>query len=68
MQEKKFYMLKGIGEISFEVTDSYDNENEGNFIVGKDNTKTIKITNTTKLTGNQVHNLAEMQTPVNRWW
>jgi hypothetical protein len=48
-QEKKFYMLKGVGEISFEVIDSYDNENEGHFIIGKDNTKTIKITNKTKL-------------------
>lgn len=48
-QEDKFYMLKGVGEISFEVIDSYDNENEGHFIVGKDNTKTIKITNKTKL-------------------
>ena len=49
-QENKFYMLKGIGEISFEVIDSYNNENEGHYIIGKDNTKTIKITNTTKLT------------------
>ena len=51
-QEKKFYMLKGTGEISFEVIDSYNNENEGHYIIGKDNTKTIKITNTTKLTAN----------------
>jgi hypothetical protein len=49
-QEDKFYMLKGVGEISFEVIDSYNNENEGHFIIGKDNTKTIKITNKTKLT------------------
>lgn len=48
-QEDKFYMLKGVGEISFNVTDSYNNENDGIFIVGKDNTKTIKITNKTKL-------------------
>jgi hypothetical protein len=48
-QEDKFYMLKGVGEISFEVIDSYNNENEGHFIIGKDNTKTIKITNKTKL-------------------
>lgn len=48
-QEDKFYILKGVGEISFEVIDSYSNENEGHFIVGKDNTKTIKITNKTKL-------------------
>ena len=48
-QEDKFYMLKGVGEISFNVIDSYNNENDGIFIVGKDNTKTIKITNKTKL-------------------
>ena len=51
-QEDKFYMLKGVGEISFKVTDSYNNENNGLFIVGKDNTKTIKITNKTKLDAN----------------
>lgn len=51
-QEDKFYMLKGIGEISFNVIDSYNNENNGIFIVGKDNTKTIKITNKTKLDAN----------------
>lgn len=48
-QEDKFYMLKGVGEISFNIIDSYNNENDGIFIVGKDNTKTIKITNKTKL-------------------
>ena len=51
-QEDKFYMLKGVGEISFNVIDSYNNENNGIFIVGKDNTKTIKITNKTKLDAN----------------
>jgi hypothetical protein len=49
-QEDKFYMLKGVGEISFEVIDSYENQDEGHFIIGKDNTKTIHITNKTKLT------------------
>lgn len=51
-QEDKFYMLKGIGEISFEVTNSYNNKNDGLFIVGKDNTKTIKITDKTTLNAN----------------
>ena len=51
-QENKFYMLKGVGEISFKVTNSYNNENDGLFIVGKDNTKTIKITNKTNLDAN----------------
>lgn len=51
-QENKFYMLKGIGEISFEVTNSYNNKNDGLFIVEKDNTKTIKITDKTTLNAN----------------
>ena len=51
-QEDKFYMLKGVGEISFEVTNSYNNKNDELFIVGKDNTKTIKITDKTTLNAN----------------
>ena len=47
-QEKKFYMLKGAGEVALEVIDSYDNENEGYYTIGK-NTNSIHITNTTKL-------------------
>lgn len=47
-QEKKFYMLKGAGEISLEVIDSYDNENEGYYTIGK-NANSINITNKTKL-------------------
>ena len=52
-QEDKFYMLKGVGETSFKVTNSYNNGNDGLFIVGKDNTKTIKITNRTNLVVNR---------------
>lgn len=51
-QEDKFYMLKGVGEVSFEITNSYNNKNDGLFIVGKDNTKTIKITDKTTLNAN----------------
>lgn len=47
-QEDKFYMLKGVGEISFEVIDSYDNENEGHYFIGKD-TNSVHITTRTKL-------------------
>lgn len=47
-QEKKFYMLKGTGEIAIEVIDSYDNENEGYYFIEK-NTNSIKITKSTKL-------------------
>jgi hypothetical protein len=51
-QEDKFYMLKGTGEVSLNIKDSYQTLNDGTYIVGKDNTKTIKITNATKLTAN----------------
>lgn len=47
-QEKKFYMLKGAGELSFEVIDSYENQDEGHYIIEK-NTNSIHITNLTKL-------------------
>ena len=47
-QEKKFYMLKGAGEVALEGIDSYNNENEGYYTIGK-NTNSIHITNTTKL-------------------
>lgn len=47
-QEDKFYMLKGAGELSLEVIDSYDNENEGHYFIGKD-TNSVKITKSTKL-------------------
>lgn len=51
-QEDKFYMLKGTGEVSLNIKDSYQTLNDVTYIVGKDNTKTIKITNATKLTAN----------------
>ena len=41
-------MLKGTGEVTLEVIDSYNNENEGYYTIGK-NTNTIHITNSTKL-------------------
>lgn len=47
-QEKKFYMLKGAGEISLKVTGSYNNQDEGYYTIGKD-TQNVHITNTTKL-------------------
>lgn len=47
-QEDKFYMLKGAGEMAIEVIDSYDNENEGYYFIGK-NSEKIKITKSTKL-------------------
>ena len=47
-QEDKFYMLKGAGELSVEVIDSYDNQDEGHYIIGK-NQNSVHITNSTKL-------------------
>lgn len=47
-QEKKFYMLKGAGEVKFNLTNTYKNLNDGIYIIGK-NQETIKITNTTTI-------------------
>lgn len=47
-QEKKFYMLKGAGEVKFNLTKTYKNLNNGIYIIGK-NQETIKITNTTTI-------------------
>ena len=47
-QEKKFYMLKGAGEIKLSITKSYNNKNEGIYIIGK-NTNSIHVTKTTSI-------------------
>jgi hypothetical protein len=47
-QENKFYMLKGAGEVKFNLTNTYKKLNEGIYIIGK-NQETIKITNTTTI-------------------
>lgn len=47
-QEDKFYMLKGAGEITFNLTNTYKKLNDGIYIIGK-NQETIKITNTTTI-------------------
>lgn len=48
-QEKKFYMLKGAGEIKLNLTKTYNNENEGIYTIGK-NTNFIHVTKTTTIT------------------
>lgn len=48
MQENKFYMLKGAGEVKLDIQKSYKNLNDGIYIIGK-NQETIKITNTTTI-------------------
>lgn len=48
-QEKKFYMLKGAGEVKLNLTKTYNNENDGIYIIGK-NTNFIHVTKTTTIT------------------
>lgn len=47
-QENKFYMLKGAGEVKFNLAKTYMNINDGIYIVGKDQ-GSIRITNTTTI-------------------
>lgn len=47
-QEKKFYMLKGAGEVKLNFAKTYKNINDGVYTIGK-NQQTIKITNTTTI-------------------
>jgi hypothetical protein len=47
-QENNFYMLKGAGEVKFNLTKTYKNLNDGIYIIGK-NQETIKITNATTI-------------------
>lgn len=48
-QEDKFYMLKGAGEIKLNLAKTYNNENDGIYIIGK-NTNFIHVTKTTTIT------------------
>lgn len=52
-QEDKFYMLKGAGEVKLNITKTYNNENDGIYIIGK-NTNSVHITKTTTITANIV--------------
>lgn len=47
-QEKKFYMLKGAGEITLDIQDTYQSSHDGNYTIGK-NQESIQITKTTKI-------------------
>lgn len=47
-QENKFYMLKGAGEVKLEIQKSYNNLNNGLYIIGKDQ-NSIKVTATTTI-------------------
>ena len=47
-QENKFYMLKGAGEVTLDIQDTYQNKNDGNYTIGR-NQEIIKITNSTNI-------------------
>lgn len=47
-QEKKFYMLKGAGDITLNISDSYQNSDNGDYTIGK-NQGSIHIAKTTKI-------------------
>lgn len=48
-QEKKFYMLKGAGELTLNIQKTYNNENNGAYKIGMDQ-QSVKIINTTQIT------------------
>lgn len=48
-QEKKFYMLKGAGEVKLNFTKTYNNKNDGMYIIGKDQ-NSVNVTKTTTIT------------------
>lgn len=52
-QENKFYMLKGIGEIKLNMAKTYNNDNDGIYVIGKDQ-NSVHITNTTTITASVV--------------
>lgn len=47
-QEKNFYMLKGAGEVTLDIQDTYQSSHDGKYTIGK-NQETIGITNSTKI-------------------
>ena len=52
-QEDKFYMLKGTGEIKLQFAKTYNNENDGIFIIGK-NQNSINVVPQTTITASVV--------------
>lgn len=50
-QEKKFYMLKGAGQVTLEIQNTYQSSHDGSYIIGK-NQESIQIINTTKIRTN----------------
>ena len=52
-QENKFYMLKGLGEIKFQFAKTYNNENDGIYVIGIDQ-KSVNIVPQTTITASVV--------------
>lgn len=52
-QEKNFYMLKGAGEVKLNFAKTYNNENNGIYVIGKDH-NSVHITNTTTITAGTI--------------
>lgn len=50
-QEDKFYMLKGAGEITLDIQDTYHSSHDGNYTIGK-NQESVQITNSTNIRTN----------------
>ena len=50
-QEKKFYMLKGAGEVTLNFQDTYQSSHDGDYTIGK-NQESVQITKTTKIKTN----------------
>lgn len=47
-QEKKFYMLKGAGEVILNIEDTYQSSRDGDYTIGK-NQESVEITKSTKI-------------------
>lgn len=52
-QENKFYMLKGVGNVKLQFAKTYNNDNDGIFVIGIDQ-KSIEIVNQTTITAGTV--------------
>ena len=50
-QEKKFYMLKGAGEVILNFQDTYQSSHDGNYTIGK-NQESVQIIKSTKINTN----------------
>jgi hypothetical protein len=52
-QENNFYMLKGAGEIKLNIQKTYNDSNNGTYIIGKDQ-NSVDVTKTTTITPNVI--------------